>query len=176
MKYWLLLCCVAAGLVLVGCASSEHEDIKEWMREQAKDMKGKVQPLPEIKAFPAVPYLGDKLTQPFSASKILTSDATKDKSAPDRGRALQALENFPLEDLKVIGVLYDGKTRYALIKTPAPNKPKNVRVGEFIGQNFGKITEISADGLTVLETVKDSSGAWVERETKIRVPGEGGKK
>ena len=86
------------------------------------------------------------------------------------------MAKFPLEDLKVMGVLFDGKTHYALIKTPAPNKPKHVRVGEFVGQNFGKITAITADGMTVLETVKDSNGAWVERETNILVPKEGGKK
>ena len=72
--------------------------------------------------------------------------------------------------------MFDGKTRYALIRTPPPNKPKNVRVGEFVGQNFGKITAITDDGLTVLETVKDSNGTWVERETSILVPREGGKK
>lgn len=176
MKRLLVLGCVGISLVLTGCASSEHDDLKEWMKEQAKSMRGKVQPLPEITAFPAVAYTGEQLTPPFSGSKILTTDATSDKTAPDRDRARQALENFPLEDLKVMGVLFDGKTHYALIKTPAPNKPKHVRVGEFVGQNFGKITAITGDGMTVLETVKDSNGAWVERETNILVPKEGGKK
>ena len=172
----LVFSCVLTALLLAGCASSEHDDLKEWMREQAKGMKGKVQPLPEITAFPAVAYEGEKLIPPFAAAKILTTDSANDKSAPDRDRARQPLENFALEDLKVMGVMFDGKTRYALIRTPPPNKPKNVRVGEFVGQNFGKITAITDDGLTVLETVKDSNGTWVERETSILVPREGGKK
>ena len=176
MRPSLILLCIGAGLSLAGCGSSEHEDIKGWMVEQTKGMKGKVQPLPEITAFPAVAYEGERLTPPFSGTKILTTDATNDKSAPDRDRARQALENFPLEDLKVMGVLFDGKTRYALVQTPAPNKPKHVRVGEFVGQNFGRITAITGEGMTVLETVKDSNGAWVERETNILVPREGGKK
>ena len=72
MKQLLVLGCVGIGLVLTGCATSEHDDLKEWMKEQAKSMRGKVQPLPEITAFPAVAYTGEQLTPPFSGSKILT--------------------------------------------------------------------------------------------------------
>jgi type IV pilus assembly protein PilP len=176
MKPTKTILCLGVSLGLLGCGAPEHEDLKGWMIEQTKGMKGKVQPLPEITAFPAVAYEGDSLTPPFSGLKILTTDSTSDKSAPDRERARQALENFPLEDLKLIGVLFDGKSHYALIRTPAPNKPKHVRVGEFVGQNFGKITAINGEGMTVLETVKDSNGAWIERETNILVPNEGGKK
>jgi type IV pilus assembly protein PilP len=56
-----------------------------------------------------------------------------------------------------------------LIQTPPPNKPKNVRVGEYIGQNFGKIMAIDKDGVTVRETVKDINGAWVEQEKVLSV-------
>ena len=87
----LIFSCVLTALLLAGCASSEHDDLKEWMREQAKGMKGKVQPLPEITAFPAVAYEGEKLIPPFAAAKILTTDSANDKSAPDRDRARQPL-------------------------------------------------------------------------------------
>jgi type IV pilus assembly protein PilP len=66
-----------------------------------------------------------------------------------------------------------GKSPYALIQTPPPNKPKNVRVGEYIGQNFGKIMAIDKDGVTVRETVKDINGAWVEQEKTLSVSKQG---
>ena len=41
-------------LLLLGCATEEHQDLRAWMREEAKSMKGRVAPLPEITAFPVV--------------------------------------------------------------------------------------------------------------------------
>jgi type IV pilus assembly protein PilP len=160
-------------LILAGCASEQHQDLKEWMREEAKSMKGKVPPLPEIKPFPVVAYETETMTQPFAPGKIVTVEAVADKSAPDRNRQPQPLEAFPLEDLKVMGIILSGAVPYALIQTPTPNKPKHVRVGEYIGQSFGKITAITREGVTVLETVKDTNGAWVDQEKVLLVPQEG---
>lgn len=160
---------------LAGCASEEHQDIKEWMREQSKDMRGRVPPLPEIKPFPPVAYETESMPSPFSPGKIVTVEAVTDKTAPDRNRPPQPLESFPLEDLKVAGIILSGTVPYALIQTPPPNKPKHVRVGEYMGQSFGKIIAITREGVTVRETVKDISGAWVEQEKILLVPKEGGR-
>jgi len=139
-------------------------------------MKGKVAPLPEIKAFPVVAYETESMLPPFSPRKIVTTEAVVDKSAPDQTRAPQPLEAFPLDDLKVVGVILNGSVPYALIQTPPPNKPKHVRVGEYMGKSFGKITAITMDGITVLESIKDTNGAWVPQERKLLVPREGGSK
>lgn len=166
----LVLAVLSLAGLLAGCASEEHQDIKEWMREQSKDMRGRVPPLPEIKPFPPVAYETESMTSPFSPSKIVTVEAALDKTAPDRNRPLQPLESFPLEDLKVVGVILSGAVPYALIQTPPPNKPKHVRVGEYMGQSYGKIVAITHEGVTVRETVKDISGAWVEQEKTLLVP------
>jgi type IV pilus assembly protein PilP len=163
-------------LLLLGCAAEEHQDLRAWMREEAKTMKGKVAPLPEITAFPVVAYETETLTPPFAPGKIVTLEASADKTAPDRTRPQQPLEIFPIEDLKVVGVIMAGTVPYALIQTPPPNKPKHVRIGEYMGRSFGKITAINKDGVTVLETVKDPSGAWVEQERLLLVPKEGGRR
>lgn len=155
---------------LAGCASEEHQDIKEWMREQSKDMRGRVPPLPEIKPFPPVAYETEAMTSPFSPGKIVTIEAVLDKTAPDRNRPVQPLESFPLEDLKVVGIILSGAVPYALIQTPPPNKPKHVRVGEYMGQSYGRIIAITREGVTVRETVKDINGAWVEQEKTLLVP------
>jgi type IV pilus assembly protein PilP len=161
-------------LLLLGCATEEHQDLRAWMREEAKSMKGRVTPLPEITAFPVVAYETETLTPPFASGKIVTLEAAADKTAPDRTRPQQPLEIFPIEDLKVVGIIAAGAVPYALIQTPPPNKPKHVRVGEYMGRSFGKITAISKEGITVLETVKDANGAWVEQERKLDVPKGGG--
>lgn len=171
----LALVLLTIPLLLLGCAAEEHQDLREWMREEAKGMKGKVPPLPEITAFPVVAYETEGLTPPFATGKISTQDAVADKTAPDRARPPEPLEAFPIEDLKLVGVVTIGAVPYAMIQTPAPNKPKHVRVGEYIGRNFGRITAITQDGLTVLETIKDANGAWVPTERQLTVPKEGGR-
>ena len=173
MKFhWFLL---LLPMLLLGCASEEHQDLRQWMREEAKGMKGKVAPLPEITAFPVVSYETETITPPFAAGKIVTLEVVADKTAPDRTRPQQPLEIFPLEDLRVTGVIMAGTVPYALIQTPPPNKPKHVRVGEYMGRNFGKITAITREGITVLESVKDANGAWVAQEKLLGVPKEGGR-
>ena len=172
MKFHTLL--FLCPLLLLGCAAEEHQDVRQWMREEAKGMRGKVAPLPEITAFPVVAYETEMLTSPFASGKIVTLEAVADKSTPDRTRPQQPLEIFPIEDLKVVGIIMAGTVPYALIQTPPPNKPKHVRVGEYMGRSFGKITAITRDGITVLETVKDVNGAWVEQEKVLMVPKEGG--
>lgn len=173
MKFHTLL--FLCPLLLLGCAAEEHQDIRQWMREEAKGMLGKVTPLPEIAAFPVVAYDAETLTSPFAPGKIVTLEAVADKTTPDRMRPQQPLEIFPIEDLKVVGVIMAGTVPYALIQTPPPNKPKHVRVGEYMGRSFGKITAITREGITVLETVKDANGAWVEQEKVLTVPKEGGR-
>ena len=158
------------SLFLIGCAAEEHQDLREWMRDEAKGMKGKVAPLPEITAFPVVAYETETLTPPFAPGKIVTLDVSSDKSAPDRSRPQQPLEAFPIEDLRVMGIIMAGTVPYALIQTPPPNKPKHVRVGEYMGRSFGKITAITSEAITVLETVKDTNGAWVSQERQLSVP------
>ena len=166
MKFLTLL----ITLLLLGCAAEEHQDLREWMREEAKGMLGKVAPLPEITAFPVVAYETETLMPPFSPSKIVTLEVSADKSAPDRTRPQQPLEAFPIEDLRVMGIIMAGSVPYALIQTPPTNKPKHVRVGEYMGRSFGKITGITSDAVTVVETVKDANGAWVSQERQLTVP------
>ena len=168
----LVLLCL---LILLGCAVEEHEDLRTWMRDEAKGMRGRVVRLPDPIIFQVVAYETEALTSPFVPGKIVTLEAVADKTTPDRMRPQQPLEVFPLEDLKVVGIITTGAVPYALIQTPPPNKPKHVRVGEYMGRSFGRVTAITKDGVTVFETVKDANGAWVEQEKMLMLPKEEGR-
>ncbi len=168
----------ALVILLAGCGSEQQTELRQWMRDEAKTMRGKVPPLPEIKPFPAVAYEGRTLQMPFARQKIVTIEAVADNAKPDTDRPRQPLENFALEELRVAGVIVRNGVAYALISPPLPNKPVHVREGEYMGTHFGRVVKISTEGVTVLETTKDSNGAWVEREVIKPVPrqGQGAKK
>ena len=157
--YSFLLC-----LLLAACSNEEHGDIKAWMDEESKGIKGSVQAPPPIFTPPIVSYSAKNIESPFSTEKAKTRDGSSlnDKSNPAAGRAPEYLEGFPLESMRLIGVVaYLGKT-YAVIQTP--EKPKHVTVGNHIGPNYGKIVEISKTQMRISETVKDANDLWVQRE------------
>jgi type IV pilus assembly protein PilP len=171
------LCLTAVTLALAGCAADEHQDIKEWMRDNAKDLKGNVPPLPELKPFPIVSYDGSTLTDPFSGGKIVPEkSANTGGNTPDFDRPKEPLEAYPLESLKLVGVMLPGKggtkTPYALIQSTGGLF--YAVVGNHLGQSFGVVTAISDGEVKIKETIKDPTGQtadWVDRSTSLYLEG-----
>ncbi|WP_153109653.1 pilus assembly protein PilP [Propionivibrio limicola] len=155
-------------LVLVACsAGNEHEDLRQWMNEVSKGIKGKIPPLPQVKVYEPSPYDVANLLEPFSSSKI--SLERKKGSAggvqPDLDRPREPLESYPLESLRYVGVMSRNKLSYAIIQ--ADGVLHHVRVGNYMGQNFGVVTRISETEVALKELVQDAAGDWVERESKL---------
>ena len=161
------------ALALGACATQDQTELREWMSEQAKSMRGGVPPLPEIKPLEAVSYEGSNLVVPFSPQKIVTAEPVSKSIVGDIGRVRQPLENFPLEELTVQVIIVTGKRPYALVQPKPPNKPMHVNVGDYMGQNFGKVVSIDCESVKVLETIKDNNGVWTEREIVKVLPKQG---
>ncbi len=150
-------------LALVGCAAEEHSDIKEWMAEEAKNIKGGVKEPPPLITPPIVSYGAKGLMSPFSPEKVRTKEGgLTDLSSPGAGRPPEYLETFPLESMRLIGVIGYRGQMFALVQTP--DKPKHVTVGNYIGPNFGKIIEITKSQMKISESVKDANDLWVKRD------------
>jgi type IV pilus assembly protein PilP len=165
-----------ASLLLVACSSGDHEDLRQWMSETGKDIKGKIPPLPEVKPYESVPYDTGNLIDPFRPSKI-GSDQKKSSGSglqPDMDRVREPLEAYPLESLKYVGVMTKKKVSYAIIQID--NSLYQVRAGNYMGQNFGVITKVTESEATVKELVQDAAGDWVERESALMLQGQEGKK
>lgn len=167
----LVLC--GLSVALAGCGGGGHDDIKQWMAESSQDLKGKVPPLPELKPFPIVSYdAGDKL-DPFSAVRI--EPERKERTGanePDFDRPREQLENFPLESISFIGVVSKSKnkSRHALVQ--ADNVVYQVRKGNYLGQNFGRISDVTETEIILKEIVQDPSGQsadWVERQMILQL-------
>ena len=150
-------------LLLVGCGSAEHEDLKQWMAEQSKDMHDTLKAPPPLVRPAIVSYSSAALAAPFAPEKINVKEVgITDKSSPNNDRPPEYLEGFPLESLRLIGIIkYEGKM-FGLVQTP--EKPKHVTVGNYIGANFGRITEITKTEMRITENVKDANDLWVKKE------------
>jgi type IV pilus assembly protein PilP len=161
MKRLLILSC---SLALVAC-SSDEEDIRAWMVQQEGGMRGTVKPLPEVKPFPVVGYDANALVDPFAASRLEPEARSATRGGPDLDRRREPLEAFPLESLDMVGVLMQPGKEHALVK--ADNSLYQVKVGNYMGQNFGVVTNIAASEVTLKELVEDVNGDWVERTSKL---------
>lgn len=165
-----------ASLVLVGCSGADNEDLRQWMNDASKNIKGKIPPLPQVKPYEPVPYSVGNLTDPFKASRV---GAEHKKTAggglqPDLDRPREPLEAYPLESLKYVGVMSRKKASYAIIQVDA--SLYQIKVGNHMGQNFGVVTKITEAETTLKELVQDSAGDWVERTSTLLLQVPEGKK
>lgn len=153
---------------LSGCGQSEHEDLKLWMQEASKDLKGRIPPLPEVKAYEPITYEVAGLLDPFKAAKLNpVNKAGGGGIQPDFNRAKEALENYPLDSLKYVGYLMRGKMSYAIVQ--ADSSLHQVKMGNYMGQNFGIITDIDESQIVLRELVQEISGDWVERTSSLQL-------
>lgn len=163
---------IVAPLLLAACGSEEHSDIKQWMKEAAKDLRGRVPPLPEVKPFPVVSYDAGNLVDPFRPSKIepdkkLGGGAVR----PDFDRRKEELEKYPLTTISFVGLLRSDKMLYAVVVAEA--RIYRVKIGNYMGQDYGMVTDIQTspgldEGRLILkELVQDPTGDWLERETVL---------
>jgi type IV pilus assembly protein PilP len=151
---------------LAGCSGSKEDDLDRWMKERRTQVKGKIPPLPEIKKYVPFIYNADgSLHDPFK-SRQATDNKVPGGLHPDFSRPKEPLEAFPLENLKFVGYLEQGKKGVGLIAAP-DNTVYQVRVGNYLGQNYGLVTKISQDEITVKEMVQEPTGEYVERRVTI---------
>ena len=75
---------------------------------------------------------------------------------------------LPLENLRMVGTLAQNRDVFALIKTP-DNNLFRVKKGNYLGQNFGVITEIDEANVKLKEIVQDGAGDWTERASTLQL-------
>jgi type IV pilus assembly protein PilP len=154
-----------ALVVLAGC-SSEMSELKQFVKESDKGLPRKIEPLPAVKPFEPFTYEGFDLPDPFKPRKLAAPrEGAGGGLAPDLNRRKEPLEAFPLEQLKMVGTLSQGKDTYALVR--ADKTLYRVRKGNYMGQNFGLITDVTESEIKLKEIVQDSAGDWAERQSVL---------
>ncbi len=155
------------SLILVACSGDKGDDLDKFMATAANDMGKGVEPLPEVLPYTPLQYNADgTLSDPFKARKAANKAGALQ---PNTNRPKEALEAYPLESLKYVGMMSKSKLTYALIKTP-DNTVQQVKVGNYIGPNFGLVTKIDETAIALKEIIQDDlTGDWVERTASINL-------
>lgn len=162
-----------AALALAACGGEEHGDLKQELSQLTKDFRGRVDPLPQVKAYEPVPYTAEGQIDPFRPERIDVASARLAPSASslrverERDRPKEPLEAFPLESIQMMGTITQDKEVFALVKA-GPNLYR-VRKGNYMGQNFGVVTGIDESQISLKELIQDSGGEWVERNSALQL-------
>lgn len=166
------LLALATAASLVACGGEEHGDLKQELTQLTKDVRGRVEALPEVKPYEPVPYTAESQIDPFRPERIEVTLGGKaagstSKLAPDPNRPKEPLEAFPLESIQMLGTITQNKETFALVK--AGTNLYRVRKGNYLGQNFGVITAIDDAQIALKELVQDAGGEWVERSSALQL-------
>lgn len=166
---WLAMALTA--IALNGCGGSEQVEIKDWMKAQKAKTPASVPPIVAPIAFVPAPYTQTGASDPFDDLKLKAALA-KARAAtgvsalqPDLTRRREALESFPIDSIKMIGFVVKQNRPTALLS--ASGTLYNVAVGNYVGQDFGKVTAINEQEISFKELVQDGAGIWTERVTKL---------
>jgi type IV pilus assembly protein PilP len=166
------LASLALLTLLSACSGESGVEVKQWMEEAKKNVKSQVPPIAEPKKFIPFGYVKRSEIDPFNPGKLFgaierTRAIVNTGPVIDETRQKEVLEGYPLDALKMVGTLERKGVHVALIQ--AERNIFQVKIGNFIGQNNGKITKITDAEVTINEVVQDATGDNVERESKLEL-------
>lgn len=172
-----LLACGLSFLLLAmagGCTSSGEDELQLWMQEERNAIRPQVTPIPEPSKFEPQVYQSDRMIEPFSNEKMASVSGSLAATVinskllePELNRRKQPLEAYPLDTMRMVGSLSRGGQLVALIKVES--LLYQVRAGSYLGQNYGRINQITETEITLREIVQDPSGEWTERPAALQL-------
>ncbi|WP_296509259.1 pilus assembly protein PilP [Rhodoferax sp.] len=175
MKLPFILASSSLIVFLTGCGSNAEGDLRSWIVEERNQTRPRVAPIPAPKQFVPESYASSASIEPFSSLK-LTQALKRESSqavtngalvAPELARRKEALESFPLDTMAMVGNLTKAGQPVALVRVE--NLLYQVKLGNYLGQNYGKVTKISETQVTLREIVQDAAGEWIERAATLEL-------
>ena len=162
---------VALTLVLSAC-SADHDELRQWMEQQRREIKPSVTPLQPPKKFDPQPYTTAQAVDPFSVQKLtvaLKQEARQPNSllSAELNRRKEPLEAYPLDSMSMVGSVNKQGQPSALLRVDA--LLYQVKVGDYLGQNYGRITRIAETEIALREIVQDAAGEWIERPAALQL-------
>ena len=160
----LLSVALACGYAALTACSSADDDLARFIEDTKKEPGGRVEPLPEVKPYETFIYSAASLRSPFQPGSAGGPNGPGVR--PDVKRNREFLEQFSLDTLKMVGTLKLDNQTYGLVQV-ADGRVQRVLVGNHLGQNDGRITDIVANKISLIELVPDGLGGYIERPAAL---------
>lgn len=156
--------------VLAGC-SENMDDLYAYIDETKSSHVGSVDPIPQFRPYESFAYSAADLRDPFEPNIDLEEEqaqASENLLSPDRSRPRQPLEAFPLDTLRMVGVLEQGDNLWGLVEDPK-QVVHRVKLGNYMGKNEGRIVAITETDITLVEIIPDGIGGYIERDASLAI-------
>ena len=160
--------------LLQGCTGGDKESLNTWMQLERESIKPNVKPIPEPSTFEPFAYTSESLLEPFSTEKLATilksGQSTVRQSAlieAELNRRQEPLEVFPLDAMTMVGTMKRKDGLIALVRVNS--LLYQVRSGQYLGQNYGRVIGINENELTLREIAQDAAGEWIERPAALQL-------
>lgn len=162
-------------LALTACGVNGEDELRQWMNEQKSQTRPKITPISEPKQFKPESYSQIAVIEPFSKEKLtqaLKRESTQAVTngaliAPELARRKEPLEAFPLDAMAMVGSLVKAGQPVALVKVD--NLLYQVKPGNYLGLNYGRVMKISETEVTLREIAQDAVGEWIERAATLQL-------
>lgn len=169
---------LCAGLMVVGllaaCGEGGERELQRWMDAQRRQAPVRVHPLKPPAQFSVQDYVVHGALDPFSVQRLLNQvgqpplvSASKTLWDVQLARPKQTLEAHPLDSIEMVGSLRLGGRQVALLQVE--RELHQVAVGQYLGQNFGRVTRVTERSVELMEIVQDGVGAWIERPATLQL-------
>lgn len=163
---------VSALVLLLAACSADNDQLQQWMDQQRREVKPNVKPLQPPKKFDPEPYTEVNAVEPFSTQKLtvaIKQEARQPNSllAAELNRRKEPLEAYPLDSMTMVGSVKRDGHEFALLKVD--NLLYQVKVGDYLGQNYGRVTKIAETEIALREIVQDAAGEWIERPATLQL-------
>lgn len=161
---------------LMAACADETNELSVWMEQQRREARATITPLVPPKKFLPQPYEAAAGVDPYSTQKL--SVAVKQEAAQpnsllsaEMNRRREPLEAYPLDSMAMVGSITRSNQRYALLR--ADNLLYQVKSGDHLGLNFGRVMKITETDITLREVVQDAAGEWIERTSTLQLQEQG---
>jgi type IV pilus assembly protein PilP len=154
---------------MLAACSNDMTDLHDFVAETRKKHQGRVDPLPDFVQYQTVAYAEQDLRDPFRPQTELSAAAPTSSASgprPSDNRRREILESYPLDALKMVGILKQRASSWALVQDPEGTIHR-VQPGNYAGQNHGKIVQISENQINLVELIPDGISGWIQREAQL---------
>ena len=157
---------LAGAVLLVGGCAADVDELQQWTETKRREAKPSVPKLEAPKKFDPEPYSSVQAVDPFSNQRLavglkLESRQVNPLLSSELNRRKEPLEAYPLDSMHMVGSFSKAGQPFALLKVD--NLLYQVKVGDYLGQNYGRITQIDETQIALREIVQDAAGEWIER-------------
>jgi type IV pilus assembly protein PilP len=160
---------ITVTTTLISACSQNYDDLYSYVDQTKSTYVGSVTPIPQFKPYESFAYSAADQRDPFVANVEVDQKSSEGGGlTPDSDRPKQPLEAFSLDSLRMVGIMEQNDSLWGLIKD-SQNTVHRVQIGNYMGQNEGRITEITESGIQLVEIIPDGLGGYIERDASIAI-------